>query len=201
MTKLFRLCSIAAFLLAATLSTAQTSFFPSHAFDTDTRYNHFIDDWYSHQLRALNEPSLLTQSKDPSAQSYRFLWLRTFHHPIAVRLDLKSDGTAILTTKISSGAGGYAPGHLVMNTSKPLTKQQTDIFLHKINIDKFWELPPTPLKDRQGDDGSEWVIEGIKDGKYHLATQWAPTEGPIHDLGTALAFDLAALQIPKAEIY
>jgi hypothetical protein len=201
MTKLHRICLIAVVVLAAIPSTAQTAYFPSHAFDTDARLNKFVNDWYSGQLCALHEPSLLTQSEIPSTQSYRFLWLRTFHHPIAVRLEVEANGTSILTTKIASGAGGYSPGHLVANTSKPLTKQQTDSFLHKINADKFWELPPVLLKERQGDDGSQWIIEGVKDGKYHLVDQWSPEQGPIHDLGTALAFELAGLQIPKAEIY
>ena len=201
MTKPQRAFSIAAVLLAATLSTAQTTYFPNHAFDSDARLNKFENDWYSGQLRALHEPSLLSQSKNASVHSYRFLWLRTFHHPVAVRIEVKPDGTAILTTKIASGAGGYAPGHLVANTSKPLTKQQADAFLHKIDTDKFWELPPVSLREQQGDDGSQWIIEGVRGGKYHLATQWSPTQGPIHDLGTALAFELAGLQIPKAEIY
>ena len=129
MTKLIRFCSIPLILFVALASTAQTTYFPNHAFDSDARLNKFLDDWYSQQLRALREPSLLTQSKNQADTSYRFLWLRTFHHPIAVRSDLKPDGSSILTTKIASGAGGYAPGHLVTNTSKPLTKQQTDAFL------------------------------------------------------------------------
>jgi hypothetical protein len=201
MTKLHRVCSIALIFFAAIGLTAQTTYFPNHAFDSDARLNNFVDGWYSHQLSAFDEPSLLTQSKDPSTQSYRFLWLRSFHHPIAVRIEVKPDGTAMLTTKVASGAGGYPPGHLVTNTSKPLTKQQTESFLHKIDADKFWELPPVLLKERQGDDGSQWIIEGVKGGKYPLATQWSPEQGPIHDLGAALAFELAGLAIPKAEIY
>lgn len=188
-------------LLAATLSIAQTPYFPSHAFDSDTRLSKLVNDWYSGQLRALDEPSLFTQSKNSSEQSYRFLWLRTFHHSVAIRIEIKQDGTAMLTTKMSSGAGGYAPGHLVTNASKLLTKQQADAFLHKIDTDNFWQLPPVLLRDQQGDDGSQWIIEGIKDGKYHLTTQWTPSKGPIYDLGATLAFELAGLQIPKSEIY
>jgi hypothetical protein len=201
MTKLHRVCSIAVVLLAATSSVAQTIYFPNGAFDSYAKLNKLLNDWYSRQLTALHEPSLLTQSKNLSVQSYRFLWLRTFHQPIAVRLEVKADGTGILTTKIASGAGGYAPGHLVTNTSKPLTEQQTESFLHKIDVDKFWELPPVLLKEQQGDDGSQWIIEGVKGGKYHIASQWSPEQGPIHDLGTVLAFELAELQIPKSEIY
>jgi len=200
MTKLHRIFSIAAVLLAATLSTAQTKYFPNHAFNSDAQLNKLFNDWSSRELTALHEPSLLTESASPSARSYRFLWSRTFHHPIAVRLELKPDGTSTLTTKITTGEGGYSPGHLVTNTSKSLTKQQTDSFLHKVNADNFWSLPAV-TKEQTGADGSEWIIEGVNGGKYHLATAWSPTEGPIHDLGIALAFELAGLQFPKVEIY
>jgi hypothetical protein len=200
MTNLHRGFSIAAVLLAASLSAAQTTYFPHRAFASDARYNKFVNDWFSAQLTALDEPSFLSRSKNSSEQSYRFLWLRTFHHPVAVRLELKRDGTSTLTAKIASGAGGYAPGHLVTTTSKSLTKQQTDFYVHKVNADNFWTLPAV-TKEQTGTDGSEWIIEGVNGGKYHLATAWSPTQGPIHDLGVALAFDLAELQIPKAEVY
>ena len=45
------------------------------------------------------------------------MWLRSFHHPVAVRLDIMSDGTGKLTVKIANGAAGYKPGKLVENTS------------------------------------------------------------------------------------
>jgi hypothetical protein len=200
MTKLHRLFSITMVLLAAIGSTAQTKYFPNHAFNSDAQLNKLFNDWSTRELTALHEAPLLTQSKNPSVQSYRFLWSRTFHHPVAVRLEVKPDGTAILITKVTSGEGGYSPGHLITNTSKSLTKQQTDSFLHEVNADNFWSLPAV-TKEQTGTDGSEWIIEGVNGGKYHLATAWSPEQGPIHDLGTALAFELAGLQIPKAEIY
>ena len=77
--------------------------------DDSPRGDQFLYEWYSKQPKALDEPSLWTLSKTQKEQSYRFLWLRTFHHPAAVRIDV--NGTSRLTTKIASGAGGYAPGH------------------------------------------------------------------------------------------
>jgi hypothetical protein len=59
--------------------------------------------------------------------------------PVAVRIDVNGDGTSRLTTKIASGAGGYAPGHLVQNDTSALTKEQADWFLGKIHENKFWE--------------------------------------------------------------
>jgi hypothetical protein len=97
--------------------------------DDSPRGDQFLYEWYSKQPKALDEPSLWTLSKTQKEQSYRFLWLRTFHHPAAVRIDV--NGTSRLTTKIASGAGGYARAILVQNDTSALTKEQTDWFLEK----------------------------------------------------------------------
>lgn len=91
--------------------------------------------------QALEEPSLGESSKTQKTESYRFLWLRTFHHPVAIRIDVNADGTSRLTKKISSGAGGYAPGKLIENDTMALTKEQADWFLREIEGNKFWQLP------------------------------------------------------------
>jgi len=88
----------------ATLAlSAQDSYFPKGALSDYDRVDIGKADWYSGQLRALDEPSLLEEAKNPSLESYRFVWLRTFHHPVAVRLDIMADGSGKLTVKIASG--------------------------------------------------------------------------------------------------
>jgi hypothetical protein len=52
-----------------------------------------------------------------------------------------------------------------------------------------------------GFDGARWIIEGVKDGKYHVADRWTNENGAIHELGEMLAFRLAQLKFPKDEIY
>jgi hypothetical protein len=200
MTKAKRIWPALLLIMTTAATSGQTIYFPNRLFDQDAKWDKFTSDWYGGQLKALQEPSLLSLSKDKTTQSYRFLWLRTFHHPVSVRIDIHADGTALLTTKIASGAGGYAPGHLITNTSKPLTKTETQVFLNKVDKEKFWMQPVKP-KGPLGEDGSEWIIEGVKDGKYHLASRWTPSNGPIYDLGFDLAFRLAGLTIPKSEMY
>jgi hypothetical protein len=70
-----------------------------------------------------------------------FLWLRTFHRPVAVRVDVNADGTSRLTIKMTTGAGGHAAGHLARSDTYTLTREKTTGFLAKIEEDKFWELP------------------------------------------------------------
>ena len=95
---------------------AQEPYFPQGILGDDAQGDLFRSNWYSKHLKALEESSLFQMAKASSAESYRFVWLRTFHYPVIVRVDIKSDGSGELTTKVSSGAGGYAPGKLVENT-------------------------------------------------------------------------------------
>jgi hypothetical protein len=98
---------ITAALVATLAIRCPAQFFPKSSLGTDAREDSFKSRWYSSHLRALNEPSLLELAKKKEVESYRFLWLRSFHHPVAIRLEIKGDGSSVLITKISSGAGGY----------------------------------------------------------------------------------------------
>jgi hypothetical protein len=179
-------------------ATCAAQFFPKNSLDE--RKDDFKAKWYSHQLQALNEPSLWEMKSSPSTHAFRFLWLRTFHHPIAVRIELKPDGTGILTTKVANGAGGYSPGTLTQDKSRTLAKAEVDAFLVKVEKSGFWAAP-NPVNDQEGTDGSQWIIEGVRNGKYHVVDRWSPSKGVAHDLGMLLAFDLAKLNIPANEIY
>jgi len=44
----------------------------------------FVREWYSKHLVAMEEPSLSCGVLEDT-ETYRFLWLRTFHNPVAVR--------------------------------------------------------------------------------------------------------------------
>lgn len=183
----------------STTTLGQTRYFPPRSLDEDARGDEFLSQWYSDELRTLDEPSLWELSKSKKEESYRFLWLRTFHHPIAVRIDIKADGSSQLTVKMTSGTGGFRPGHLVRNSKSFLTKEQTDSFLEKIKQHKFWEL--TPTREPGGNDGAEWILEGIKNGTYHTVDRWTPQDGPVRAIGLFMVNELAKLKIPAEELY
>ncbi|HXB71414.1 MAG TPA: hypothetical protein VNY05_24480 [Candidatus Acidoferrales bacterium] len=69
--------------------------------------------WYSRHLKALHEPSLWELSlHDPKAEVYRFVWLRAFHHPIAVRLVVRTSRSGWLNSRMTTGEGGHEPGRI-----------------------------------------------------------------------------------------
>ncbi|HVZ83340.1 MAG TPA: hypothetical protein VG893_06660 [Terracidiphilus sp.] len=151
-------------------------------------------------LSALKEPSLLTLASNPLLHSYRFLWMRSFNPPIAIRIDINLDGTATLTTKMGNGAGSYARGRLIVNKHQVLSRDEVKSFLTLVDRVNFWSSQDT-LDNQFGMDGSIWIIEGIRNGTYHVIEHWSPMSGTVHELGMFLAFRLAKMYVPKREIY
>jgi hypothetical protein len=80
-----------------------------------------------------------------------------------------------------------------------LTKEQAEWFLGKIEESKFWELPS--IQETLGLDGSQWIIEGIKNGSYHLVDRWSPKDGEVRAIGLAIMKALAGLKLPAKETY
>lgn len=187
-----------AILIALSTSICHAQFFPKSSLDV--RGDDFKANWYSAQLRALKEPSLFRLASKPSSHSFRFLWLRTFNHPIAVRVDIKPDGTGLLTTKMASGAGGYSPGTLIQNTTITVDRAQVNSLLALVDKVNFWTAP-NPVEDQTGTDGAQWIVEGVRSGQYHVVDRWMPKNGPAHDLGMFLAFELARIKLPQREVY
>lgn len=188
--------------LVGSTSGAQVKYFPGASLSASHQSDEFRAKSYSEQLAALHEPSLWEQSKAQNNQSYRFLWLHTFHHPIAIRIDVNANGTSTLATKMASGAGGYAPGTLVRNVTTILSKEQTEWFLGKIEEHKFWQLPSVlDATGTVGVDGTQWIVEGTKDHSYHVVDRWSPQDGDIRAIGLAMLKDLAKLKIKSSEIY
>lgn len=200
MSRLSKYSLVALLTVAASMASAQTSYFPPRSFDNDQRGDEFLSQWYSAALKALNEPSLWERSKSQKEESYRFLWLRSFHHPVAVRVDIKPDGSSEVTVKITSGAGGSAPGDLTKNASTVLTKVQTDRFLSEVKKVGLWQIERR-LRDQSGTDGAEWIIEGVRDQAYCVVTRWSPKNGPVRELGVFMLEQLAGLRIPARELY
>jgi len=149
----------------------------------------------------MREPSLWDLSKSTSAESYRFLWLRTFHHPVSARLDVAGDGAGELVVKVLSGAGGYNPGHLIQNRRIKVSKESVDHFLELLNKADFWNVPTEPELGGVGCDGAQWIIEAAKGGRYHVVDRWSPEEGPYRMAGLFLAINLGGLNPRYNEVY
>ena len=144
----------------------------------------------------MTEPSLSCGNLE--GETYRFLWLRTFHPPIAVRLTV-TQGTARILSVQLSGAGGYDPGTVVHRAEHLLPPQEWNQVRDAINVAHFWQMGAWEGKPG-GLDGAQWVIEGRAGAKYHVVDRWCPESGPVRELGLLL-MRLARLEIAESAIY
>lgn len=156
----------------------------------------FENKWYSVQLFAMKEPVIYSGKSEN--EIYRFTWLRSFHHPIAIRVE-KHEETYILTWKMCNGAGGYRPGKLIVYKQLIIDKANWSEFKSQIDQMDFWNL-----KTHQkvfGCDGAEWILEGKKGNSYHIVDRWSD-EGPAEYYKCCkYLLSLTKIDIPKKEIY
>jgi hypothetical protein len=51
-------------------------------------------------------------------------------------------------------------------------------------------------------DGAAWVLEGVKQGRYHIVERTSPETGdPIHKLGIMMLIDLAHFRLLYQDVY
>lgn len=154
------------------------------------KYDTSVVIWYSEKLYALKEPLLF--NKKITKEIFRFTWLRTFHNPIAIRIE-KENLEYKLYWKVCDGAGGYAPGNLIIDTFKVINQNEWDIFQKKLNKIDYWNMPLG--RGFAGCDGAEWILEGVNSSKYHVITIWGELDC------CRYLINLTGLKIPDDEIY
>jgi len=72
-----------------------------------------------------------------------------------------------------SGAGGYAPGKLILDKQKTITVAEWNQFIARLIRAGFWNMA-TELKGILGNDGSQWILEGKNGDRYHVVDRWTP---------------------------
>lgn len=168
--------------------------FPAGALDPGSAHSDTARNaWYSGQLRAMDEPAL-GPTQNPV---YRFTWLRSFHHPVAIRINAEM-GRFRLTAVELDGAGGYKPGKVLRRREIDLSPTQFQELDTLVRSSGFWELPAH--EESNGLDGSEWIIEAVSGGRYHVVTRWTPASGAVHRIGEHMLL-LSGWSFPSREMY
>jgi hypothetical protein len=156
------------------------SYFPDGTLNEKQHCHNSYNQRYSKYLSALQEP-VFKKPVPEKTQVYRFLWLRTFDVPVCIRINIGSGSSTTLTIKVTNGLGGYFPGDIIKNRTIILTEAQKNEFLDTLLRNKFWDLKN---EKRSGKDGARWLIEGIKENKYHVTHSWSPkSNNSIREIG------------------
>lgn len=131
---------------------------------------------------------------------YRLTYLSAFEKQIAVKLIVASDGNGEIEIRSIDKDGDTG-----MNKQKSSVSGEKMLrFTSALEQAHFWQTttelaaPPGYLRE----DGAEWIMEGVKDGNYHIAVRWCPdierqNADEVHfaDAGRLL-FELAGLNHP-----
>ncbi|MCL5279893.1 MAG: hypothetical protein M1376_08320 [Planctomycetes bacterium] len=176
---------------------ADDYYFPQGALDpARPKIDGFLRNWYSKYLRAMLEPSLSCGAR-PEGFAYRFLWLRSFHHPIAMRVE--KNGPSVMFNAVElDGTGGNAPGGIVKSVQRELSSAEQSEFLAKLARVDFWELGKN--ESRFGLDGAQWLLEGAENGQYRVVERWSPNPGPYRDV-CLLLLEFTGIKIPPLDFY
>lgn len=139
----------------------------------------FIAAWYSTQLCAMGEPPLAIP---PAATLVlRFVWLRSFHPAIAVRVERVGPDARLYAVELS-GAGGYEPGLPARRQERSLSDVDWEVLANLVEQSDFWLLPVT--EPGFGLDGATWLLEISERHRYHLVDRWSG--GELEDVGRQL---------------
>ena len=157
----------------------------------------FREQWYSQYFMAMAEPLLA----DSPNEVYRFVWLRTFHNPIAVRITCDPRGCDLIAKRLD-GSGGYEPGKIVEWKERRLSKQEVSNIRRLLSKAQFWK--PQPSDERIGLDGAQWILEGKREDSYHMWDVWSPERVGVYGDFRKLCLELvrlSRLMVRSKEIY
>ena len=175
------------------IKKGKTDFFPKEIFVID-----FLETWYGSNLKEMKEESFLKIS-DKNKEAYRFLWLRSFHHPIFVRIERNQDKYN-LVAKEFDGKADIKPGKLLQTDEKTISKEEWCEFIELLEKSDFWNMKPRGFDLINGNDGAQWILEGAKENRYYAADAWSPRNGEFREVCIFL-LKLSGRNIDEIRVY
>lgn len=148
------------------------------------------------RLLSLQEPCLYNKEIDENTIIYRFTWLRSFHEPIAVRIEKHTNGI-ILYWKIGKGESGYTPKGLDKFGQKQLKEKDWRKFKRLVKKSNYNNLPVK--YDFPMTDGASWNLERKTYNSYK--THYTNSPGQNFEKACLFLISLADIKINKDEIY
>jgi hypothetical protein len=141
------------------------TYFPPQTFTS--RAGAFQVRWYSADMYALGEKPLWPPSSEVET-TYRLTYLPAFTGPTVVTVSVSHDGDGKISIKTINGEREVT----TVDETVSAPRDQVIRFFTLLDQANFWTTP-TELP-RIGNDGAEWIMEGVKDGKYRTVVRWCP---------------------------
>ena len=160
---------------------------------------------FTNQLKSLGEPSLSVLPNSSCASVYRFLWIRTFHNPISIRVEHHKDNTTKVYAKELGKTGPGQPKTLIKDRDLDWSATQYASFISKVDKMDFWNSPSVLIITERElcADGASWTLEGVDQNRCHFIKRGPATidKNPaLKEVGLFLLRDTKLLP-PKEQIY
>jgi len=139
------------------------SYFPPKVFTS--RAGAFLANWYSSELYALDEAPLWPPAANQHV--YRFTALPSMSFNLSVMLTVSAHDGGVIRVQT-----GDHMGFLSRERTLTITPQQTNDLLTLIGQADFWRMPAEI--DRRSLWDAEFIMEGVRDGQYHVVTRQGP---------------------------
>jgi hypothetical protein len=143
------------------------------------------------ELAAFAEPGLGAFTDSVDTEAVWFVWMRTFHHPVVVRVIRRDTSYALIGVELD-GAGGYEMGKVLHRDSTRIDGATWRSLTAPLRNPGFWTQPPS---DALGLDGATWTIAGSSGRRLYVTRVWGPEERGRH--ADVWAFGLAMLRAAK----
>jgi hypothetical protein len=194
--------------IAFPAETTATAYFGAPVSWSDTVWLEF----HAAGLRALSEPPLRGATRARGMSVVRFLWRRSFHPSIAVRVTRSTAGCTIVTTIrendmyrmpfSNSARAELVRGTALRRDSTTLAHDSCDDLM--IRIDTIGLQSSGPFIESRGLDGADWIFERLDARGHAVLVRWSPDCSTDCGAFTAgMAFLRAANALPKGprELY
>jgi hypothetical protein len=182
---------------ALTWAFTDGSYFPIKTKSSTEGVTPFEAQWFSKFLTQMNEPRLPEFSKNVNAEVYRMMILPTWGNAILVRVQ-KQGGVYSVSSRRLSGQSGFEVGRLAEAKDFDLSAEDSRALEQRIQNVGFFQLATDD--DVFGADGDEWILEGVSQGKYHVAKRWCAPSYNAKKRGLTAFLDLFRFLVDKSAL-
>ncbi len=148
-------------------------------------------------LKNWGEPSLYLARRNPKAHCYRFTWQRENLPAIVIRLEVSEDGKkGRLFARRQTQTGVSLLQEMPADYALSLDAATLTSILAQVESAQFWTLPSAP-PEIAPQSRSSWVVEGVKNKKYHVVERQMPPDSAFRAmaLGWLQAADLSVSDV------
>jgi hypothetical protein len=196
--------------ISALVSTRDPRSFGNYNLDRDnSSFPEFdagpSDGGYADRLKSLQEGSLRALPNASCLNVYRFLWFRSFHNWISIKVEHHKDGTTTVYAKEFDRRTNAGPNPLLERKFDWSTEEYAS-FINKIDSLKFWDSQSilTITERELSTDGAAWMLEGVDEHRYHFVVRRgadsSDTKPVVKEVGLFL-LEKTKLLPPKGQMY